>query len=80
MTEAGFAGMAAQVRDLGHRLGVPVGCVLEGGYDLGALSRSVSATMEALADAAGFPVPDPAEVQLAEIARDRAGAFWPALR
>jgi acetoin utilization deacetylase AcuC-like enzyme len=80
VTEAGFAGMAAQVRDLGRRLGVPVGCVLEGGYDLGALSRSVVATMEALADPAAFPVPEPAEVQLAEAARDRIGAFWPALR
>src|SRR5918992_1331077 len=31
-------------------LGKPVGCVLEGGYDLDALAGSVAATMEALAD------------------------------
>jgi acetoin utilization deacetylase AcuC-like enzyme len=80
VTEAGFAGMAAQVRDLGSRLGVPVGCVLEGGYDLGALSRSVAATMEALSDPAGFPVPEPPEVQLAESARARLAEFWPTLR
>ena len=32
------------------RLGVPVGAVLEGGYDLDALADGVAATMEALAD------------------------------
>jgi acetoin utilization deacetylase AcuC-like enzyme len=31
-------------------LGVPVGAVLEGGYDLGSLAASVAATMETLAD------------------------------
>lgn len=45
--EAGsFAQMALHARSLG----VPVGAVLEGGYDLRALAESVAATLEALAD------------------------------
>jgi acetoin utilization deacetylase AcuC-like enzyme len=36
------------MRDLAGDLGVPVGAVLEGGYALGALARSVAETLEAL--------------------------------
>jgi acetoin utilization deacetylase AcuC-like enzyme len=36
------------VRWLGEELEVPVGFVLEGGYELGALARSVAATLGAL--------------------------------
>jgi acetoin utilization deacetylase AcuC-like enzyme len=49
VTDEGFAEMTRLVRDLASRLGVPVGCVLEGGYALDALGRSVAATLEALA-------------------------------
>ena len=49
VTEAGFAAMATSVRRLAADLGAPVGLVLEGGYDLGALARSLAATLEALA-------------------------------
>ena len=38
---------------LADELGAPLGVVLEGGYDLGALARSVAATMEELAQWAG---------------------------
>jgi len=79
VTEQGFAGMAAIVRDLGAALDVPVGCVLEGGYDLTALARSVAATMAALADPEGVPAPDPAETALAAAARARLTEFWPTL-
>ena len=37
------------MRRLAAELGVPLGIVLEGGYDLGALARSVAATLEVLA-------------------------------
>ncbi len=47
---ASFAEMARHVRDLGGRVGAPVGAVLEGGYALRALADSVIATMGALAD------------------------------
>jgi acetoin utilization deacetylase AcuC-like enzyme len=43
-----FAKMASLVRDAAAGWGVPVGAVLEGGYDLAALAESVVATMAAL--------------------------------
>ena len=45
---ADFAQMACHVRDLAAGLGAPVGAVLEGGYDLGALGDCVVATLKAL--------------------------------
>jgi acetoin utilization deacetylase AcuC-like enzyme len=41
--------MTALVRDLAAELEAPVGCVLEGGYDVDALARCVALTMETLA-------------------------------
>jgi acetoin utilization deacetylase AcuC-like enzyme len=49
VTEGGFAAMAGLMRDLAAGLEVPLGAVLEGGYDVAALSRSVAVTMEVLA-------------------------------
>jgi acetoin utilization deacetylase AcuC-like enzyme len=46
VTRAGFARMAASVRALADDLGVPLGIVLEGGYDLQGLSESLVATLE----------------------------------
>jgi acetoin utilization deacetylase AcuC-like enzyme len=43
-----FATMASRTRELASRLEVPVGAVLEGGYEPAALAESVAATMEAL--------------------------------
>jgi acetoin utilization deacetylase AcuC-like enzyme len=77
VTEAGFAAMAASMRRLGDELEVPVGLVLEGGYALDALARSLCATLEALADP-----PGPASLELhplAEQARRRLGERWPGL-
>jgi acetoin utilization deacetylase AcuC-like enzyme len=51
VTEAGFAGMAASLRRASDAVGAPLGLVLEGGYDLGALSRSMAAVMPVLVDA-----------------------------
>ena len=44
-----YAQMTAQVMELAARVGAPVGAVLEGGYDLGALAESVVAMIGALA-------------------------------
>ena len=49
VTDAGYAAMAASMRSLGAELDVPVGLVLEGGYDLGALSRSLCDVLEVFA-------------------------------
>jgi acetoin utilization deacetylase AcuC-like enzyme len=55
-------------------LGKPVGCVLEGGYDLDALAASVAATMEALA-AGGMPGSHP-RGRLVEEAAAAVGRYW----
>ncbi len=48
MTEPGFAEMARLVQGIADEFQVPLGLVLEGGYDPSALARSVAAVMEAL--------------------------------
>lgn len=82
VSEEGFAAMAASVRRAGEEIGAPVGCVLEGGYGLGPLARSVAATMEALAanraPESSFE-PGPA-AGLVDGVRERLAGFWPALR
>lgn len=45
---ASFAQMTCHIRDLAARLGVPLGMVLEGGYEPLALAESVTATLAAL--------------------------------
>jgi acetoin utilization deacetylase AcuC-like enzyme len=79
VTEAGYAAMAAAVRSAAGEAGAPVGVVLEGGYDLGALARSVAATLSVLAAADapgnGTVAPHP----LTEEALARAERFWPGL-
>jgi acetoin utilization deacetylase AcuC-like enzyme len=80
VTEAGYAAMAAAMRGAADEAGVPVGAVLEGGYDLGALSRSVVATLDVLS--ASDPPAVDGEVPvhpLAEEARARAARYWPGL-
>ncbi len=49
LVEASYGTMASRIKRLSGELGVPFGFVLEGGYDLKALARSVAATMEAAA-------------------------------
>jgi acetoin utilization deacetylase AcuC-like enzyme len=56
-------------------LGVPVGAVLEGGYDLDALAGSTVATMEALAEG-GEPGAHPRE-EIAARAAEALGRWWP---
>jgi acetoin utilization deacetylase AcuC-like enzyme len=48
VSDQGFVTMARLVRGLADRLGVPLGFVLEGGYDVRALARSVTAVMAEL--------------------------------
>jgi acetoin utilization deacetylase AcuC-like enzyme len=43
-----FGRMASLLRDLADELGVPLGAVLEGGYDVDALAECVAATLAAL--------------------------------
>jgi len=77
VTGPGFAQMAASIRVLADELGVPLGIVLEGGYELEALSESLVATLEVV----GAEVsPEPAPVALHPLAAEAAGRLgerWP---
>src|SRR3954454_2563465 len=46
VTDDGFAGMAALLRAIADDSGAPLAAVLEGGYEGGALARSVARTLE----------------------------------
>ena len=72
---ADFAQMACHVRDLAASLGAPVGAVLEGGYDLGALADCVVATLKALSGAGETEsiAPDPI---LTSRAAAQFGRYW----
>jgi len=79
LTEGGYAAMTRSIRGISDSLGIAVGCVLEGGYALDALARSVAATLEALREPAPEPRPDEELPTLVGQARRRLGQWWPAL-
>jgi len=80
VTDGGFAGMAASLRAMADELGVPLGVVLEGGYDLGALARGIVGTLAVVGADEPVPAPEVAPHPLAERAVQRlAGSDWPAL-
>jgi acetoin utilization deacetylase AcuC-like enzyme len=71
LSTASFGELTRQVLTLGK----PVGCLLEGGYDLDGLAGSVAATMEVLADGGGAPRPHP-RGRLVEEAAAVVGRYW----
>jgi acetoin utilization deacetylase AcuC-like enzyme len=78
LTDDGFAAMTAAVRRIAGEVSAPLGLVLEGGYALGALARSVAATMAVLSGA-----PPPAVdgeprwlAPIASAARSRLEPYW----
>lgn len=80
VTDAGYAAMAASVRSIADELGVPLGIVLEGGYDLGALSRSVVATLAVVGAEEAPELPAVGLHPLAARTAERlAQRYWPAL-
>jgi acetoin utilization deacetylase AcuC-like enzyme len=79
VTEAGYAGMTASLRRAAEAVGAPLGVVLEGGYDLGALANSMAALMPVLVDEVA---PDPGAVALHPLAAEalrRLAPWWPQL-
>ena len=72
-----FAQMAAEVGALADALGVPVGAVLEGGYDTGALAESVAATMEVFATGGEARRVEPGPLVAA--AARAVGRYWSAV-
>jgi acetoin utilization deacetylase AcuC-like enzyme len=79
VTDAGYAAMATAARRVAAELEAPVGVLLEGGYELGALTRSVLATLAALSAGELEPAPDVEPHPLTAEARERAARYWPAL-
>jgi acetoin utilization deacetylase AcuC-like enzyme len=76
LDDAAYWEMAAAIRVLAIELGAPVLICLEGGYSLGALSRSVVATLDAFRGDG-----DPREAPAAPAAGycDRLARLWPVL-
>jgi acetoin utilization deacetylase AcuC-like enzyme len=80
VTDAGYAAMTRSIRGVADSIGAPLGCVLEGGYALGALGRSVAATIAALAESDRAAPDEPiANGAIAEEARARLSPWWPSL-
>ena len=75
VTEAGYATMTASMRRACATVGAPVGVVLEGGYAVEALARSVAATVGALVGDASAAPPEVVH-PLARAARERLAEFW----
>jgi acetoin utilization deacetylase AcuC-like enzyme len=76
VTREGFAQMAGSMRGLADELDVPLGVVLEGGYDLEALAESTVATLEVV----GAEDPEQPAVTLHPLAAQAAGRLaerWP---
>jgi acetoin utilization deacetylase AcuC-like enzyme len=71
LATASYAELTRQVLTLGK----PVGCVLEGGYDLDALALSVAETMEVLAEGGGEPRSHP-RGRLVEHCAAAVGRYW----
>ncbi len=79
VSEAGFAGMTASLRRACDAVGAPLGLVLEGGYDLGAIAHSMAALMPVLV-AESASAPEALERHpLAVAALERLRPWWPAL-
>jgi acetoin utilization deacetylase AcuC-like enzyme len=79
LTDGGFATLAGTMRRLAAELGVPIGAVLEGGYDLRALAASTTATLRVLTaqdppTAVAVPL-----VPEARAAAARLAGHWPVL-
>ena len=79
VTEEGFAAMTRAIARACASLAAPVGAVLEGGYALGALGRSVAATLQALSaeSAPDATSPSAGLTPIARQARARLAEFGP---
>ena len=77
LTEDTYAALAAGMRTLSAEFSAPLGFMLEGGYDLGALASSVAATMAAARNGAERVAIEPES--LAAGARSHYARWWPSL-
>jgi acetoin utilization deacetylase AcuC-like enzyme len=79
VTTAGYAAMVASMRRVAEELDVGVGLVLEGGYDLGVLAESLTASLEVLGAEEVAVAPELPVHPLARRAAERLAGHWPAL-
>ncbi len=79
MTERGYADMTRSMRRLGEEVQAPVGCVLEGGYALEALARSVAATLAALQEPVAAGAPDRRVPAVLDAKLEHLSEWWPEL-
>ncbi len=78
VTDDGFARIAGATHALATELDVPLGLVLEGGYDVEALARSLAATLEAWSAEPAAPAIEP-EDEVVRRAREFFASRWPVL-
>ena len=76
LTETGYAAMTRSMREACRTVGAPIGCVLEGGYELDALAASVAATMQALAEPGAGGASAVPDTDMATDARARLARWW----
>jgi acetoin utilization deacetylase AcuC-like enzyme len=79
VTDEGFAAMAGAARRVASELAVPVGLVLEGGYELGAMARSLADVLAVLGAGEAPPDPGVEPHPLAIAAAERLAEWWPSL-
>jgi acetoin utilization deacetylase AcuC-like enzyme len=79
LTENGYAALTGTMRRLAAELEVPVGAVLEGGYDLHALAASTAAMLRVLIAADPPPAADVPLLPEARAAAARLAEHWPVL-
>jgi len=79
LTTDGFAALAGTVRRLAAELEVPIGAVLEGGYELRALAASTAATLRVLTAPQPPPARDVPPTPEAHAAAARLAERWPVL-
>ena len=79
VTDGGYASLALAIRAVAESLGVPLGATLEGGYDLGVLSRAVPATLDAWSADSPGALPQVARHPLTDEALARLARWWPDL-
>jgi acetoin utilization deacetylase AcuC-like enzyme len=77
VTDAGYSALAGALRAVAAEAGVPLGAVLEGGYELDALARSVAVTLAAFGAEGDAVAPDVARHPLTEEALGRLRRWWP---
>jgi acetoin utilization deacetylase AcuC-like enzyme len=80
LTERSYAALSAVMRSLSDELAVPLGFVLEGGYDLDALAASVVAVLEAaIGTASRVESTVDGDTLLSAAAREHYRRWWPVL-